>query len=70
MTPLQNAQETCADYMERIVKLFKPGAKITVIVRTPYHPDRDFVMTDDNITDAIDALTRRKAAPSDAQETI
>ncbi len=59
MTPLQNAQEAVADYMDRIVKLFKPGVKITVVVRTPDFPERDFVMTDDAFCEVVATLNRR-----------
>jgi len=51
-----------AYHMDEIVALFKPGVKITILVRTPSHPDgsRDLVMTNDLITEAIAAILRRK----------
>lgn len=46
--------------------LFKPGAKLTLIVRNPAAEaagkDADFVMTDDSLDEAIAVLQRRKDA--------
>lgn len=50
-----------AFHLDGILKAFKPGVKITVLVRTPGFPERDFVMTDDNPSEAIDMLRRRSA---------
>jgi len=47
--------------MDRILTLFKPGAKITVIVRSPNIPgDTDFIMTNDDLTEARYALQRQQ----------
>jgi hypothetical protein len=48
--------------MAEIVSLFKPGVKITVLVRVPGHPTRDFMMTDDQHDDIIEMVQRRKSA--------
>ncbi len=53
-------------HLDDILSLFAIGAKITVLVRQPDHPDgtRDFVMTDEpNLEDAIKALNQRTDAP-------
>jgi hypothetical protein len=49
-------------HMDKIVGQFISGSKITVIVRPPGGVDgnRDFVLTDDDLDEAIAALTRRK----------
>lgn len=50
-------------YMENIQALFKPGSKITVIVRPPPYRvegDTDFLMTDDNLDKVIALLERSK----------
>lgn len=59
---LAEASRAIAAHMDAIVALFKPGVKITVVVRTPSHPDgsRDLVMTDDIIDEAVAAMLRRK----------
>lgn len=64
---LDNAQRTVAGHMEAIVACFKPGVKITVLVRTPSHPDgaRDFLMTDDDLGEALKAIEIRRAAGMD-----
>lgn len=58
---IAKARDEIASHMDAIVALFKPGVKITVLVRTPSHPDgsRDMVMTDDIIDEAVAALLRR-----------
>ena len=38
---------------------FKPGMKVTVIVRAPGFPDRDFMMTNDDISE-LQALLKRR----------
>lgn len=63
---VQNVSEIVADHMDEILACFKPGAKITVLVRRPEKPDgsQDFVLTNDTIDDAIAALQTRKTAPT------
>ncbi len=63
---VQQISEIVADHMDAILKLFKPGAKITVLVRSPAHPDgsRDFVLANDTIDAAISALALRKTQPT------
>jgi hypothetical protein len=62
---VQDAANEVGGYMDRIVKLFKPGAKITVIVRSPDYADRDFIMSDDDLEEAIAALRRRNGTPEE-----
>lgn len=52
--------------MNAILGLFKPGAKITVVVRNTAVSDgsRDFIQTNDTIDNVIAALTVRKTAPT------
>jgi hypothetical protein len=58
---LQLVTQDVADYMDRILKLFKPGAKITVCVRSPDIPgDTDFILTNDDLTEARAALRRQQ----------
>lgn len=59
MTLLEEVQQTIGRYMELIVGCFKPGARITVIVRMPGFPDQDFCMTSDDPQQAIALLERR-----------
>lgn len=58
MTPLEHAQEHVADCLDRIKIAFKPDAKVTVIVRSPGNPNRDFVMTDDEWSEIKAAVDR------------
>lgn len=57
---LESARQNIALHMDKILQNFKKDAKITVLVRSPGHPDRDFLMTNDAIPDAIEALGRRE----------
>ena len=60
-TDVQLASDKAADHMDRILRLFKPGAKITVIVRSPLVPgDTDFIMTDDDLTEVRAAILRQQ----------
>lgn len=63
---VQNASEIAADHMDAILALFKPGSLITVLVRQPNKPDgsRDFILSNDTLDGAIEALTLRKTAPT------
>ena len=65
MNLVADTQHFVADRMEQIVSRFKPGVKITVLVRTPGHPDRDFMMTDDTEGEIIAMVERRQAAGAD-----
>lgn len=63
---VQDASEIVAEHMDAILRLFKPGAKITVLVRHPGKRDGsgDFVLTNDELPDAITALQLRLTAPT------
>lgn len=56
---VQRVGERVGDHMDYILAMFKRGAKITVVVRAPGHPDRDFVQTNDDLAEAIEVLRRR-----------
>ena len=62
MTNLEAVQQRVADRMDEIHDYFKPGVKVTVIVRTPDFPDRDFLMTADDIPELVALLQRREQA--------
>jgi hypothetical protein len=62
---LTEAQDIVSDQMDCILRCFKPGAKITVTVRTPGYPDRDFCMTNDDLPEVKKLIDRHIAA--DAQ---
>lgn len=46
--------------IEQIANLFKPGAKLTIVVRNHDDPEQDFVMGNDTMEGAIAALERSK----------
>lgn len=49
-------------HLNDIAKLFKPGVKITLMVRTPGHPARDLLMTIDDY-ESISAMLDRRMKP-------
>lgn len=53
-------QAAVSKLLEVIVTYFKPGAKLTLIVRFAGHDDRDFILTDDEIPEAVKALERHQ----------
>ena len=59
---LQRVGEVVSDHMSAILDEFKPGAKITVLVRRPGEPEQDFMMTSDDPGEAIAMIERRIAA--------
>lgn len=52
-------------HLQRIAMLFKPGAKLTLVVRLPSIPsgDADVVIGDDDYDDAIAAINRLRTRP-------
>lgn len=57
---LEEVQDEVAAHMDDIAQCFKPGVKVTVLVRTPNYPDRDFLMTNDEPDRIIEAVVRRQ----------
>ena len=55
---------TLSDRLERIAALFRPGVRLTLIVRVPGNPDGTTYLSDDNVADVLSAInyTREKAA--------
>lgn len=58
---VQFVSEQVGLHMNDILRYFRTGAKITVLVRRPDVPDhsQDFVLTNDALEDAVTALQRR-----------
>lgn len=54
-----NIEEDGGDLIIRDV--FKPGVKLTVLVRTPGNPTYDFMMTDDDLAEVSAMVERRRA---------
>lgn len=58
---LSEVQEDVSCHMDEILRCFKPGAKIAVLVRSPGYPHRDFVMTNDDLDELTAMIARRKS---------
>jgi hypothetical protein len=65
LTPRQQTalNEQISPHLDAIKAAFKPAAKITVVVRHLDDPDglKDFVIGDDGLQDAMNAIARRMA---------
>lgn len=61
MRALEDVSIEVSGHMDSILECFKPGAKITVLVRQPGFPDQDFMLTSDSPDEAIALIERRKA---------
>jgi hypothetical protein len=61
VTTLDETRAVIADCMDDIMKCFKPGMKITVLVRAVGYPDgsRDLLMTDDQLPFVVRAIETR-----------
>jgi hypothetical protein len=57
---VQLVRNRCLEHLDEIGSLFKDGAKITLIVRRPSDPEQDFMLTNDTIEGAMEALERSK----------
>ena len=62
---LEAAASAVAGHMEGILTNFLPGAKITVLVRRPGEPTKDFMMTNDDPAEAISMIERRMGEAND-----
>lgn len=59
---LDDAVTVTETAMDEILSCFKPGCKITVLVRSPYNPKADFCLTNDELTDVAEMVQRRMEA--------
>jgi hypothetical protein len=57
---LEETQTSIAGLMDEIVSHFKPGRKITVLVRNPERESEDFCMTDDDLKSVAEMIERRR----------
>lgn len=63
---LRLVQADVADCMDAILRNFRSGAKITILVRQPDAPTQDFVMTNDDLEEVQEMIARTKAGHGDA----
>jgi hypothetical protein len=61
---LEQTQEEVAEHLDKIRSYFKPGVKVTILVRSTNDPEgrRDFMMGDDDPQEAMNMIARRIAA--------
>lgn len=48
--------------LDRVMRRFKPGMKVTLVVRNPENVEGDVVIGDDDLNEAIVAIQRRIGA--------
>lgn len=61
---LSRVTDFVAETMDSIAGRFKPGAKVTVIVRLPGNDEADFMLTNDTPEEIGRLIARRAAAAS------
>lgn len=57
---LSEVHAEVAEHCSQVAKYFKPGAKVTILIRNPHLADGDMVVSDDSMDSAIGALARLK----------
>lgn len=63
MNLLEEASVIVAEHMDDILQCFKgDDSKITVLVRQPGLPERDFCMSNDDLAEVAAMVERRRAA--------
>ncbi|RWP88328.1 MAG: hypothetical protein EOR12_16575 [Mesorhizobium sp.] len=65
MTLLDEVSDKVAGHMDEILKCFKAGAKITVLVRAPDKATGDFCLSDDDLGEVAKMVERRRLAGPD-----
>lgn len=63
---LELVRSRCSEHLNLVADMFKPNAKLTLLVRQPGFPDQDFMMTNDSLDEAISMLERSKGRESSA----
>lgn len=51
-----------AEHLEQIQQLFRPGAKVTLVVRNPGYGDAGVVIGDDDLDEAVKEIRKRQEA--------
>lgn len=59
---LDQLHNDLSDDLDRVLRRFKPGVKVTLVIRDPNNTERDVVIGDDDLDGAIEAIRRRVAA--------
>jgi len=65
LSPCEEAalQDTLAIHLDRVLESFKPGAKVTLVVRNPaYGDEAGVVIGNDDLSEVIAEIKRRQAA--------
>lgn len=58
--PLRNAHHAAEAALVDLEGLFKPGSRLTLIMRTPGNPEAEIVWTKDNLVEVIKVLERTR----------
>jgi len=62
MSKLDDVADYCEEKLGQIERCFKPGKKITLLVRSPENDNADFLLTTDDLAEVLKAVQRRKDA--------
>jgi len=70
MTELDHVSRLVAAHMDQILSYFKPGKKITVLVRSTDNPEGDFCLSNEDLTEVTAMVARRLAAGAAIMEVV
>lgn len=59
---LDQVHQAASLYLNKIAEFFKPGVRVTLLVRSPDNDEADFVLSSDDLELAVEALKRRMGA--------
>lgn len=57
---LRQVHAEVAEHAGQVADLFKPGARVTILIRNPQLEDGDIVVSDDSMESVIAAVQRLK----------
>ena len=57
---LAHVYREASRHLEAIAAMFKPGMKVTLVVRRPDEPEQELLLSDDSLDEVIAAVRRRQ----------
>lgn len=64
-TAVRQAGKVMSHHLNEIASIFKPGVKLTLLVRVPGHPERTALLSDEtDIEEAVTAMRQVRNNPT------
>lgn len=61
---LEQLRSVLTEGLAGIARFFKPGARLTLIVRRPDDTEADVIVTADDLDEVVDVIRRRQRGPN------